>query len=194
VPTSRPALLAGIVGPAAFVGAWVLAGALKEGYSPVSDTISRLAAQGAPTRPLMTAGFVGFGGLMCVYARELGRALNSPVLRAAVTTSAIGTLAVAAFPLSATGGTSVDNAHYLAAATAYVANVIAPVLAARHLAAPSARWASYAVAAGIAAALVGSLRSAEFTGLLQRTGLTIYDAWAVAVAVHLLHGSRRARA
>lgn len=189
VPTSRPALLAGIVGPAAFVGAWALAGVLKVGYSPVSDTISRLAAQGASTRPLMTAGFVGFGGLMYVYARELGRALHSPTLRAAVTTSALGTLVVAACPLTATGGTGVDNAHYLAAATAYVANVVAPVVAARHL--PGVRWPSYAVAAAIAAALVGSLRTAEFTGLLQRTGLTLYDAWAVALAVYLRSARRR---
>jgi hypothetical protein len=40
----------------------------------------------------------------------------------------------------------------------------------------------------VAVALVGSLRMEEITGLLQRSGLTLYDAWAVALAVHLLAG------
>jgi hypothetical protein len=190
VPRSRPALLAGIAGPAAFVGAWVVGGLLKDGYSPVSDTISRLAERHASTRPLMTAGFVGFGVLMTWYAREAGRALGSPAVAAAVATSAVGTLAVAAFPVTAQGGTGSDSAHYVAAGVAYVADALAPLLAARHLADPRARAASYAAGAAVAAALVASLRADEVTGLLQRTGLTLYDAWAVALAVGLLASDR----
>lgn len=187
---SRPALIAGIAGPAAFVGAWIVGGLLKDGYSPVHDTISRLAEQGASTRPLMTAGFVGFGVLMTLYARELGKALNSPGVRAAVTASALGTLAVAVFPVSADGGTRSDNLHYAAAGLAYVANAVGPFVAARHLSSAKARRASYAAAVAIAAALVGSLGADEITGLLQRTGLTLYDAWAVALALRLLAGRR----
>lgn len=189
---SRPALLAGIAGPVAFVGAWVVGGLLKDGYSPVTDTISRLAERGASTRPLMTAGFVGFGVLMTAYAGELGRALESPGVRAAVTASAVGTLAVAAFPVTAEGGTFGDNAHYLAAGAAYVANVVAPLVAARHLDTPRARLASYAMSGAIAAALIGSLRADDVTGLLQRTGLTLYDAWAIASALRLLASRRSA--
>lgn len=182
---SRVPLVAGVAGPTAFVTAWVTGGLLKNGYSPVRDTISRLAEQGASTRPLMTAGFLGFGVLMPLYGRELARALNSPLTGAAVAISGVGTLAVAAFPVTAAGGSFGDSAHYLAAGTAYVANVIAPLVAARHLGSTGARRASYAVAACVAAALVSSLRVEGLTGLLQRTGLTLFDVWAVALALRL---------
>ncbi len=187
---ARFAPLAGIVGPVAFVGAWVSAGLVKDGYSPVSDTISRLAEQGASTRPLMTAGFVGFGVLMPLYARELGRALGSPGVRTAVTVSALGTLAVAAFPVTPEGGTPADTVHYFAAGAAYVANVVAPLLAARRLPRGRARLASCAAAAAIGAALLGSVIAESHVGLLQRTGLTLFDAWAVVFAARLLTAGR----
>jgi hypothetical membrane protein len=183
---SRVALLAGIAGPASFVGAWAVGSAVKDGYSPVSDAISRLAEQGASTQPLMTAGFVGFGLLMPIYARGLGQALGSRAVQAAVTTSAVGTLAVAAFPLSPEGGTTVDTLHVAAAAVAYAANVLGPIAAARHLRSRRARRGSYALSAAMAAALIGSLALDDVTGLLQRTGLTMYDAWAVVLALAVL--------
>ncbi len=183
-PASRTRLAwaAGIGGPAAFVGAWVAGGLIKDGYSPVQDTISRLAEEGASTRPLMTAGFVGFGLLMPIFAYRLGRALGSPAAGAAVTASALGTLAVAAFPVTAAGGTTGDSLHYGAAAVAYTANVVAPLVAARHLDG-RARRISQVTGLAIAAALVGSVRVEDGTGLLQRVGLTMFDAWAVAMAV-----------
>ena len=180
---------AGIGGPAAFVGAWVLAGTVKDGYSPVSDAISRLAEQGASTQPLMTAGFLGFGLLMPIYARGLGRALGSRAVQVAVTTSAVATLAVAAFPLTAEGGTWTDTLHNVAAGAAYAANILGPIAAAPHLRTKAARRASYALSVAITAALVGSLAVDELTGLLQRAGLTMYDVWAVALAVTVLGGS-----
>lgn len=191
MPFSRAALMAGIAGPVAFIGAWVSAGLIKDGYSPVSETISRLAEQGASTRPLMSAGFIGFGVLMPLYARELGRALGSPGVRAAVTVSGVGTLVVAAVPVTVGGGTTGDTVHYLAAAAAYVANVVAPLLAARRLPSTRTRIASYAAAAAIATALVGSVYVDDLTGLLQRTGLTLFDAWAVALAAWMLAARRR---
>lgn len=189
----RIAWASGIAGPAAFVGAWVLGGLVAEGYSPVGDTISRLAEQGADTAPLMTAGFLGFGLLMPFFARELGRSLGSPGVRAAVTVSALGTLAVAAFPITVEGGSTGDSIHYATAAAAYVANVVGPLVASRHLADPRARRISQAAAAAIAAALIASVISEDVTGLLQRAGLTLFDAWAVWMAVSGLRGSARHR-
>jgi hypothetical membrane protein len=188
VHSPRFRLLAGIAGPAAFVTAWVTGGLLKDGYSPVRDTISRLAEQGASTRPLMTAGFIGFGVLMPIYGRELARALRSPATGAAVVVSGVGTLAVAAFPVTVAGGTFSDSAHYVAAGAAYVADVVAPLVAARHLGTPGARRASFAAAVGVAVALVGSLRAEEITGLLQRTGLTLFDLWSVVLALAAVGG------
>lgn len=189
----RVAYAAGIAGPAAFVGAWVAGGVVSGGYSPVGDTISRLAEQGAGTQPLMTAGFLGFGLLMPLFARELGRSLGSPGVRAAVTVSALGTLVVAAFPVTARGGTSGDSIHYAAAAASYTANVVAPLLASRHLPSSRDRRISRLVAAGVGAALIGSLVADDVTGLLQRTGLTLFDAWAVWLAVQGLRGRRESR-
>ncbi len=182
----RVARVAGIAGPAAFVGAWVVGSAVQDGYSPVSDAISRLAEQGASTQPLMTAGFLGFGLLMPVFARGLGQALGSRAAAAAVTTSGLATLAVAALPLSVEGGTPIDTLHNAAAGVAYAANVLGPIVVASHLRTPAARRASYALSAAMAAALIGSLAVDDTTGLLQRTGLTMYDVWAVTLAVTVL--------
>ncbi len=69
---------------------------------------------------------------------------------------------------------------------AYAANVLAPIVAAPHLRTRVARRASYALSAAMTAALVGSLALDDLTGLLQRAGLTMYDVWAVALAVTVL--------
>jgi hypothetical protein len=186
----RAARYAGIAGPAAFVGAWAIGSAVKDGYSPVSDANSRLAEQGASTQPLMTAGFLGFGLLMPVFARGLGHTLGSRSVELAVSASAVATLAVAAFPLSPGGGTTIDTLHNVAAGSAYAANVVGPLVAAPHLRTRAARRASYALSAAMTAALVGSLAVDDLTGLLQRAGLTMYDGWAVALALTVL-GPRR---
>ncbi|MCW2621335.1 MAG: hypothetical protein JWL64_937 [Frankiales bacterium] len=185
---SRARLAAGIAGPAAFVGAWVVGSAVKAGYSPVSDTISRLAEQGASTKPLMTSGFVAFGVLLPVFAGAL-RGVVPPAGRAAIALSGLGTLAVAATSLTPDGGHPVDTAHYLAAAVSYTADVVAPVLATRWWGPESTRRA-YALSALIAACLGGSLVLDDVTGLLQRAGLTLFDAWAAYVAWQVLKAQR----
>ena len=183
----RAALVAGVAGPTAFVGAWVAGGLLRSpDYSPVSQAISQLARSGTSTQPLMTAGFVAFGVLLPVYARPLGRALGSRGVRAAATASGLATLAVAALPLSREGGRAVDGWHALAAGCGYAAQVLAPLLAARRMPVGAARQAALAVAAVALACLLASVALPGLTGLLQRTGLTVVDAWFVAYAVHLL--------
>ena len=69
----RPnATLGGVIGPAGFIGAWVIgAAATSAPYSSIDDAISRLAAVGSDTRWLMTAGFVTFGLSLPVYAWAL---------------------------------------------------------------------------------------------------------------------------
>jgi hypothetical protein len=188
----RAALACGVLGPGAFVGAWVAGGVLRrDGYSPVSQAISQLARIGSPARPLMTAGFVAFGLLVPAYAGGL-RAVLGPraaALRAAATTSGLATLAVAALPLSRASGQPVDTWHAVAAGTGYLAQVAVPLAGARLLPAPRA---SYAVSGLAAACLVGSLAVPELTGLLQRAGLTAVDAWLAAVAVGLLRAGPEA--
>lgn len=185
-PLTRLEAGCGVAGPLAFVGAWVLGGALRgPEYSPVGDAISRLAQEGTSSVPLMTAGFVAFGVLVPVYARGLGRALRSSGTRAAATLAGLATLAVAALPLSAAGGQPVDALHAVAAGTGYLGQVLAPLLGGLAMQG-RARAASWAVSGLAAGCLVGSLALPEATGLLQRTGLTVVDAWFVVLAVRLL--------
>ncbi|HEU0100715.1 MAG TPA: DUF998 domain-containing protein [Mycobacteriales bacterium] len=187
----RTALACGIVGPAAFVGAWLVGGLLRApDYSPVSQAISQLARSGTSTGPLMTAGFVAFGVLMPVYGaalyRRVGRACG-----AATTLSGLATLAVAALPLSAAGGQPVDGWHAVAAGTGYAAQVLAPLAGGLRFAGARARAVSCAVSGLALVCLVGSVALPDLTGLLQRAGLTVVDLWYVGVAVHLLRVSWR---
>jgi hypothetical membrane protein len=181
----RAALWCGVAGPAAFVAAWAVGGLASAGYSPVRSAISQLAREGAPTRALMTAGFLAFGLLVPVYAGPLGARLGRPV-QAAVTVSGLATLAVAALPLSRATGQPVDAWHAVAAGTGYVAQAVAPLLGGRRLGPGAARTASYAVSAVAALCLVASVLQGGATGLLQRTGLTAVDLWYAVVALHLL--------
>ena len=182
------AALCGITGPCAFVAAWVVAGLQTDGYSPLRNAISELAREGAATRPLMTAGFIAFGVLVTIWAVVLGRVLGRGVAAAAAV-AGIATLAVAALPLTREGGRPQDVAHAVAAGTGYVGMALTPLLAARGLSRLGhERAAAASPVAGVlsALALVGSVLVADRSGGLQRAGLTVVDAWHVAVALWVL--------
>lgn len=198
--SDRVGAVCGVLGPTAFVGAWLLGGSRLQDYDPLVDAISRLAAEGAPTRPLMTAGFVAFGVLIPVWARTLGARLDSRALRGVVTVAGLATLAVAALPLTREGGSPQDALHAVTAGTGYLAMVATPLVAApllRRGGHRSAAAASLAVGLVSAAALVGTLAVGEDgqvgSGALQRLGLTVVDAWHVVAATAVLGSARRAR-
>ena len=174
----------GVLGPTAFVAGWLVNGARTPGYEPLEDAISQLAAEGAPTRAAMTACFVAFGVLVPVWARTLARELDVPALRPVVTVAGLATLAVAALPLTREGGQPQDAAHAAAALTGYVAMAITPLVAARGLRRRWSRQASLLVGATSAYALVWSVVTGS--GGHQRLGLTVVDAWHVAVACSVL--------
>ena len=179
----RLLLLGGVLGPVAFVGAWLVAGLVRDGYDPVSTTISRLAEQGVSTQPLMTAGFVAFGLLVPAFATRL----RPRGLQVAATTSGLATLAVACTPLSASGGTLVDALHYVFALVGYTGQTLAPVLGARALPRPAL---SRLVGAACGACLVASVLDTPRAGLWQRLGLGLVDVWFVVLAVRLLRQTR----
>jgi hypothetical membrane protein len=153
----------------------LIAGARTPGYSSVQDHVSDLAAIGAPTRPLMTAGLLGFGVLAPIWASTL----SDPRVRTAVTAGGIGTLAVAAAPLGASFG---DGPHVAAAVVSYLGMALAPALGARSLGAPRT---SYALTALAGVLLVGSTLG-KYDGALQRAGLGVTDAWMAVQAVRQL--------
>lgn len=186
----RPALAwGGVMGPAAFVAAWATAGAVTHGYSPVEEAISRLAAVHAPTRWLMTAGFVCFGMAVPAYGVALRESLGGKAWVAATVTGC-ATLGAATFPLDRSPTT--DNIHGILAAVGYVSLALTPLLAAQTLAARGharAAAASRVVGALSAACLVAAAPGPAH-GLFQRLGLTVGDGWLVASAAAMLRSTR----
>ncbi len=172
-----------MLGPTAFVAGWAVNGARSPGYDPLTDAISRLAAEGAATRPSMTTAFVVFGVLVPLWARTVAGELDRPALRPVVTVAGLATLAVAALPLTEQGGQLQDAGHAAAALTGYVAMVATPLVAARALP-PGPRRASVVTGVVSAAALVASVVTGS--GGAQRLGLTVVDAWHVVVATGVL--------
>jgi len=165
---------------------------MRRGLSPVDGGISQLAAVGAPTRPLMTAGFVGFGVGVPIYAAALRGSVPGSSWKTAVGTG-LATLGVAAFPLDPSSTTAV--VHRRCPVLAYVTLAATPLLAARPLAAAGHRRAATAsVATGVASGLcLGASVLGPAEGLLQRVGLRLGDACLVASAVWMLSGSRGRR-
>jgi len=183
--------LAGILGPACFVGGWLLAAALRPGFSNTQQAISQLAREGAPHRLLMTGAFVAFGLLMPVFAKPLARALGGGLLlRAAVTLAGLATLAVACCPLSASGSGTRDLIHGAFATTGYVAIVASAGLGAMALG--RRRVVASAVSAAVALVAAASLAmtlTGHDVGLFQRGGLTVIDLWFVVIAISVLRNS-----
>jgi hypothetical membrane protein len=177
----RVAAVGGIVGPAAFVGAWSLAGLSAHHYSATQDAISRLAQTGAPTRAAMTTGFVAFGVAVPVYSRALRAALGGPAWLTAFATG-VATLGVAAVPL---GSPTRDPVHGWFAAAGYVTLAATPLIASLRFARDERHaWANASRIAGIAsgACLLATVAGPAH-GLFQRLGLGIGDVWIAATAI-----------
>ncbi|MCU1487671.1 MAG: hypothetical protein JWN67_4417 [Actinomycetia bacterium] len=166
------------------MAAWVGGGLATDGCAPIHDAISELAKVGAPTRPWMTAGMIAFGVGVPLFATGLRQAVDGPAWIAAVAAGA-GSLAVAAVPLQPDRDVP---AHAVAAAGAYVALALVPLLAARSL---PGRWRPVSLATGAAAAAcLAATAAGPAHGLFQRLGLTLVDAWLVALALRLRSLSR----
>lgn len=162
---------AAITGPTAFVAAWVVGGARRRGYSPVSDAISELARVGTSSRPLMTAGFVTFGVAVPMFAATMRRELGTPAA-AALSIAGVATLGVAALPLR--DGHS-GTAHAVCAVIGYAGMAAAPYLARRT---PRTLALSALSAASLAASTIGPAH-----GLFQRAGLGVVDVWIIVTAL-----------
>lgn len=179
------AAVGGVVGPAAFIGAWVVGSVTKAGYSPVDDAISRLAAVGASTQPLVTAGLLAFGIGVPIYATALRRALGGLAFVTAAATG-LATIGIAALPLDRSA--AVDTWHGAAAGIAYVTLVATPLLARRPLRDRGHR--RLAALSVLVAVVTGTSLALSFTalptGLFQRIGLTTGDLWIAASATAIL--------
>jgi hypothetical protein len=161
----------------AFVASWAVLGRRLPGYDPTVDAISRLAADGAPDSGWMTAGFVAFGVGVPLFALALRDADDGPAWCTAAATG-LATLGVAAFPLDGWAG---DVPHDVAAGVGYVTLAATPLLARPRRGLLASRLTGAAALACLA--LTPFVRR---SGLAQRVGLTLGDAWLVAAAVAVL--------
>ncbi len=185
---TQRAALGGIVGPAAFIGTWVVTGLVKDCYSFLHDPISELASVHSSTRLAMSTAFVVFAVGMCCYAWAL-REVRFGAAWATAAISGIATLGVAAFPLHHSA--TVDRLHGVFAGTGYVTLAATALLSAVWLARLGlSGWAFLAGASGavcavsLALTLVGA-----YEGLFQRLGLTAGDVWVAASAIALARGA-----
>jgi hypothetical protein len=158
-----------VIGPAVFVGAWALSAAVtSRDYSSIDDAISRLAAVGADTRPLMTAGFIGFGIALPIYATALRQTVGGVAWLTAAATG-IATLGVAAAPLEYSA--TVDRWHGVFAGIGYVTLAATPLLAAGPLRRRGHRaLAAFGVAAGVVSGISLALKSRRRGSSPARSG------------------------
>jgi hypothetical protein len=190
-PSTRGRLmLSGAVwGPGAFIAAWGAAGLMSEGYSPIRQHISELAAVGAPTRPLMNTGFAAFACGVGMAAWPLRRLIGGRAATAAGV-SAASTFAVLLTPLGASPQT--DALHSAFAFTGYVSLAAVGPLAAPHVTGRLPLAGAVSVGAGVmTAACLGLSLGGPAPGLFQRLGLGVTDLWLASVAIASLAGARR---
>ena len=159
--------------PLYFISCWVYAGAIRDGYNPVRDAISRLAELGAPNRYIVTSGMVVFGVGCLLFAGLLRKPASI-----SMTVAGLASFGVAAFPCTegCPGfGSLTDTAHILFAGLHYVSFGLTPVL--------HSRKPVVLTIAGLAGlALLIQATGLGPNGLFQRIGLTTLDAWLIATA------------
>ncbi|MEU8158507.1 DUF998 domain-containing protein [Micromonospora sp. NPDC048986] len=120
----RWALLSAGGAPLFLIGGWTLAQAAQpDGFDPVRQTISALAATGADDRWVMTVGLAGLG--LCHLLTALGLVTAAPVGRGLLALGGLATLVLVAFPQRPDGSTT----HGVAAAVAFGALACWPALA-----------------------------------------------------------------
>jgi hypothetical membrane protein len=125
-------VLTSALAPVVLVGGWtVAAGRRTDGYDPGVDTISALAAVGAPDRWVMTSALAVLG--VCHLGTAAALRPASVPGRLVLAAGGLATMGVALAPLPVEGG---STAHTATAAAAFGALAVWPVLAARRTAEP----------------------------------------------------------
>lgn len=140
-------LVSSAAAPVLLIGGWTLAASRqRDGFDPVVETISDLAAYGADDRWVMTAALAGLGICHLVTAAALRDA--APAGRVVLAAGGVATVLVAVFPLPADDSGSA--AHTVAAGTAFLALAVWPAVAWRRgLPGPLRRSVSLPAAAAL---------------------------------------------
>jgi hypothetical protein len=189
--------VAGIVGPAAFTGAWI-AGSLRQTGHPAAEIqISGLAAPDARDPWLMVAGFVVLGGCTVVFGTALRAVVSGSLVPRLIQGAGLLTIAAGLLRrdrmLLAPGSVSWHNhAHDVISAVIYVDLVVAQVLLAERFGRdPQWRpWRPWVLASGLVTGSVlvafAADTSAPGAGVLQRVAVTTPLAVIAAISARLL--------
>jgi len=204
-------ICAGIAGPAAFTGAWIVSSLRQAGYPAPEIQISGLAAPDARDPWIMVAGFVVLGGCTVAFGAALHEALRGRggaglaprlIQGAGLLTIAAGLLRRDRMLLTPGSVSWHNHAHDLVSAVIYVDLVAAQVLLAGRFGRDPAgleltwrSWRPWLLASGLATgavliAFVAVTPAAE-AGVLQRVAVTIPLVAIAAIAVRLLRTAAR---
>jgi hypothetical membrane protein len=204
-------ICAGIAGPAAFTGAWIVSSLRQAGYPAAEIQISGLAAPDARDPWIMVAGFVVLGGCTVAFGAALHEALGGRggaglaprlIQGAGLLTIAAGLLRRDRMLLTPGSVSWHNHAHDLVSAVIYVDLVAALVLLAGRFGRDPAgleltwrSWRPWLLASGLATgavliAFVAVTPAAE-AGMLQRVAVTIPLVAIAAIAVRLLRTAAR---
>ena len=204
-------ICAGIAGPAAFTGAWIVSSLRQTGYPAAEIQISGLAAPDARGPWIMVAGFVVLGGCTVAFGAALHEALGGRggaglaprlIQGAGLLTIAAGLLRRDRMLLTPGSVSWHNHAHDLVSAVIYVDLVAAQVLLAGRFGRDPAEleltwrsWRPWLLASGLATgavliAFVAVTPAAE-AGVLQRVAVTIPLVAIAAIAVRLLRTAAR---
>jgi hypothetical protein len=195
----------GLIGPAAFTAAWLLAQRRQDEYQVRHEHISGLAARDATDPHLMTAGFLALGSCTVAFASALEQRLGprAGVGPALIGVAGLATIAAGLFrrdrrsnfpPPGLPGGQSwVNDVHDLTAAVGGAAGTLGLVTLAPALAREPALRDLARPAIGAAGASAGIsvwfLRDVvrPGNGLLQRANVTIPLAFMARLAMRLMN-------
>ncbi|MBA2718164.1 MAG: DUF998 domain-containing protein [Chloroflexi bacterium] len=181
-----------IVGPTAFISAWLLSGAVTPGYSPTRDHISDLAAIDAPTRTLMNAGFAAFAISVGAAAVPARRFLGEPAALV-LGANALLTVGIMLAPLGRSEHG--DVAHGALAGLGYLALAAMAPSAAPTIIKRRRRLGLASVGVGVASmACLGLSLIRPEAGFWQRAGITVTDAWLITMGLLAVTGADRGRA
>lgn len=188
-----------LVALALYIGSWVVAGAVREGYDPVEQAISELFELGAPwaSRGLLLLGLGASGLAFVAFGPTLHRVLpgRGRLGPALVVIAGIGTLGVMAAPCQpgcpGAGTSATDTWHTVAAGVGYTALATAPLAVAWRLRHDRPSWAGWSAGLGGLAVLLFVVYLLDLVaaagGLQQRLFNTVADVWYAVAAVWVLH-------
>jgi len=212
--------VAGIAGPVAFTGAWIVSSLRQTGYPAAEIQLSGLAAPDARDPWIMVAGFVVLGGCTVAFGAALHDALGRSssvgqgrwrggagaaprlIQGAGLLTIAAGLLRRDRMLLTPGSVSWHNHAHDVISLVIYADLVAAQVLLAERFGRDAGGlgpdWRSWrpwllasSLATGAALAAFAAQTSASGAGVLQRIAVTIPLAAVAAVAVRLLRTPAR---